>query len=351
MSPFLSPAGRRFLWALALFAFLAAGFVSFFLPTDPDGREPPVYVIVQPGLSSAGIARRLESAGVIRSRWAFQLVALIKGKTSLLKAGGYDIAGSETLWSMVDRIAAGDVADAALTIPEGLNAGEVADKVAVVLGCTREEFLKAVFDTAAAAGQGIPTRNFEGYLFPDTYDVIPGSPPAELVKRLVTRMTERFDRTFKARADSLGFSRHEVLTLASLVEAEAQVAHERPRIAAVFMNRLRAGMKLQSDPTVAFVIGGFMGARPARIYEKDLAVQSPYNTYVVTGLPPGPICSPGESSIRAALFPEPGCRDYYFVAAGDGSHLFSPTNDAHNEARRRVARNARSQEGKKSRAD
>jgi UPF0755 protein len=144
MRPSLSPAGRRFLWALALFVFLAAGFLSFFLPVDPDGKEPPVYVILQPGLSSRGVARRLESAGVIRSRWAFQLVALLKGKTSLLKAGPYDISGRETLWAMVDRIAAGDVADTDLTIPEGLNAAEIAVKVAPVLGCTPEAFLAAV---------------------------------------------------------------------------------------------------------------------------------------------------------------------------------------------------------------
>jgi UPF0755 protein len=333
----LTPAGKRVLWALALFLFLSAGFFSFFLPADLGSGGGKVRVSLERGLSSSGIARRLEQQGIIRSRWAFQLAAMAKGKTGALKAGTYELSGSESLWTLIDRLAAGGMVDVAVTIPEGLNAREIAERVAPVLACKQVEFLDAVYDTALADSLGIPTRNLEGYLFPDTYRVLPGTPPGQFVRRIVSRMTELFDKKYHARAESLGFSRHEAVTLASLVEAEAGVDHERPRIAAVFRNRLKAGMKLQSDPTVAFV----MGTRPERIYTKDLAVNSPYNTYLVAGLPPGPICSPGESSLKAALFPTPNSRDYYFVATGDGQHVFSQTNDEHNEARRRVAANNR----------
>jgi UPF0755 protein len=334
---FLTPAGQRLLWALALFTFLAAGFFSFFLPADLGGQKAPVLVTVERGLSSGKIGRRLEEKGLIRSRWAFRLAALAKGKTSFLKAGTYQLSASETLWELIDHLSKGDVAEIELTIPEGLTAREIADRAAPVLACTPEAFLAAVHDSATADSLRIPTRSLEGYLFPDTYRVIPGTPPRDFVRRLVARMTELYETRFAARADSMKLSRHQALTLASMVEAEARMDQERPRIAAVFLNRLKTGMRLQSDPTVAYVLG----RRVDRIYQKDLLVNSPYNTYLVAGLPPGPICSPGESSIRAALYPTPGSRDYYFVATGDGGHLFSQTNEQHNEARRRVAGNHR----------
>jgi UPF0755 protein len=290
-------------------------------------------VTVDRGLSSAAIARKLEAQGIIRARWAFQLAALIKGRTSSLKAGTYEFTGKETLFELIDRMASGDVSDRVLTIPEGLTAREVAERVSQVVAVPSDSFLAAVHDAAVADSLGVPNGTLEGYIFPDTYHVIPGTAAKELVGRLVNRMLELYDARFAARAESLGLSRHEALTLASLVEAEAQVDQERPRIAAVFWNRLKAGMKLQSDPTVAYALG----KRPDRIFQKDLLVESPYNTYLATGLPPGPICSPGVLSIQAALFPTPDSREYYFVATGDGSHVFSTTNDEHNEARRRVA--------------
>lgn len=333
MSPRLSPRWQRVLWAGALALFLAGGGLSFFLPAALEPGGPPVRVMLEPGLSSGGIARRLENAGVIRARWAFRLVAVLRGRATRLKAGPYDVRPHESLAGIVDRLARGDMVDTLLTIPEGLTAREIAARAAPVIGCRPEEILATVNDPAFAASLGVPVAGLEGYLFPDSYRVVPGSPPRELVRRLVNRMLDRYNRAFAARADSLGLSRHQVVTLASLVEAEARLDEERPRIAAVFLNRLKLGMKLQSDPTVAYG----MGVRPERIYEKDLAVDSPYNTYLVTGLPPGPICSPGESSLRAALHPLPDCHDYYFVATGDGRHLFSETNEAHNEARRRVA--------------
>lgn len=324
---------QRVLWAAALFLFLAGGFFSFFLPVDLHRGGAPVRVTLESGLSSRRIARRLEQAGVVRSRWAFWLMALARGKTTSLKAGPYRIWPHESPARIVDRLARGDMLDTLLTIPEGLTAREIAARAAPALECPAEEFMAAVNDPEFAAELGVTAPGLEGYLFPDSYRIVPGSSPRELIRRLVSRMLERYAGNAGTQPDSLGLSRHEILTLASMVEAEAKVAEERPRIAAVFLNRLKAGMKLQSDPTVAYGLG----YRPERIYDRDLEIISPYNTYLVTGLPPGPICSPGESSLRAALHPSPGCRDLYFVATGDGRHVFSETNTAHNEARRRVA--------------
>lgn len=324
---------RNALWVLALLIFLGFGAGSLFLPVTFSPEPRPVRLTLTPGLSTRAIGLRLRGAGVIRSSDAFAAVALFSGHASRLKAGTYDFQASESLRKLVERMARGDVVRMAVTIPEGFNSREIATRVAPILGCLPAGVTEAVEDPALRDSLGVgEAPGLEGYLFPDTYELIPGGDPRRFVARLVGRMIERFAQKYAARAESLGLSRHDVLTLASLVEAEAAVDEERPRIAAVFLNRLRSGMKLQSDPTVAYVLG----RRPDRIYTRDLEVNSPYNTYRVTGLPPGPICSPGESSIEAVLHPLADCRDYYFVATGDGRHLFSATNDDHNEARRRV---------------
>jgi UPF0755 protein len=324
---------KSLLWAAGLFLFLLLGAGSLFLPADLGGGGPPVRVTLKPGLATRAIGQELRRAGLVRSSDAFTLVALLSGRASELQAGTYEFRGTEGLGTLVDRMARGDVLRVAVTIPEGFNSREIAGRVAPILGCTPAEFLGHVHDAALSESLGVAGASLEGYLYPDTYHLIPGTDARRFVRRLAERTMRLFDERFAARADSLGMDRHRILTLASLVEAEARVDDERSRIAAVFWNRLREGMKLQSDPTVAYVLG----RRPERIYYRDLEVESPYNTYRVEGLPPGPICSPGEASIEATLNPLPGCRDLYFVATGDGRHLFSTTNDAHNAARRRVA--------------
>ncbi len=331
----------RLLGMLAFLITLALLAAIYVLPADFGPGAASIRVNVEPGLSSAAIGRKLEEAGVIRSGPAFRIAAAVSGRASRLRAGPYEFRPSETIWGVLDRMVRGDVLQTVLTIPEGWNSREIAARVAELTGCRASDFLALVGDSTLVRKLGLPGNTLEGYLFPDTYHVIPGTRCEDLVRRFVTRTLEVYGASFAARSDSLGLDRHRVLTLASLVEAEAAVAEERPRIAAVFLNRLRLGMKLQSDPTVAYALG----VRPSRIFEKDLAVDSPYNTYLVYGLPPGPICSPGVSALRAVLDPLPDCRDLYFVATGDGHHLFSETNAAHNEARRRVAAGRRSGQG------
>jgi UPF0755 protein len=204
-------------------------------------------------------------------------------------------------------------------------------------GVDSSSLLAVVTDAEVARAHEIPAATLEGYLFPDTYRVPFGTSARQLADLLVMHSREAWSDDFERRARELAMSRHQVLTLASIVEAEARVSDERATIAAVYHNRLRKNMRLEADPTVAYAMGGFRG----RLYYKDLAIESPYNTYRRTGLPPGPICNPGEASIRAALYPAEGVAALYFVARGDGRHVFSATLREHNAAVAEARRNAR----------
>ena len=177
---------------------------------------------------------------------------------------------------------------------------------------------------------GVPGPGLEGYLFPETYWLPRAESPRAALEPLLQQASRFWDDSLSAAASACGMDRRRLWTLASIVEAEAMRPDERARISAVFWNRLRLGMRLESDPTVLFALGRPPG--PVRL--DDLAVGSPYNTYRVAGLPPGPICSPGRASLRAALWPLVGCQDLFFVARGDGSHVFSRSLEAHNGARR-----------------
>jgi len=170
----------------------------------------------------------------------------------------------------------------------------------------------------------VPAPTLEGYLFPDTYRVPFGSSAADVVNQMTARAHASWTEAYERRAREIGMSHHDVMTLASIVEAEARVADERPTIAAVYHNRLRTGMRLEADPTVAYAMGGYRG----RLFYKDLAIESPYNTYRRTGLPPGPICNPGVQALRAAVNPT-RTEFLYFVADNSGGHVFSRTFEEH----------------------
>jgi len=180
--------------------------------------------------------------------------------------------------------------------------------------------------------RGVEAPTLEGYLFPDTYHVPFGAGAGDVVGQMLARFDDVFVDSLSARAAEIGMTPHQALTLASIIEAEARVPEERPTISAVYHNRLRKGMRLEADPTVAYAMGGFRG----RLLYVHLETDSPYNTYKNKGLPPGPICSPGEAAIRAALYPRPGVGALYFVARGDGSHIFSMTLREHLSAIKQV---------------
>jgi len=221
-----------------------------------------------------------------------------------------------------------------VTIPEGFTLAQIEPLLTAKLGVARDSVLAAVSDTALLTRLDVPTSTVEGYLFPDTYFFPPGTSARVATQAMVRRFEQRWRPEWGARLDTLGVSRHDLLTLASIVEREAKKPEERAVIAAVYWNRLRKGMLLQADPTVQYALPEYQ----KRLLTKHLAVKSRYNTYKYPGLPPGPIASPGVASIRATLYPA-NAPFLYFVAHPDGHHEFRVKLEEHNAAVR-VARRA-----------
>ncbi len=310
-----------------------------------DGEE--VVVSIAPRTPSAAVFVRLESLGVLRD-WRLGMVALKvlhPGRT--LKAGEYRFAGPRSPEQVVLSIVAGDVVTYRITVPEGFTAQEVFALFSSQ-GFAAPRDYDALF-TRPADFEGVPAGapTLEGFLFPDTYTVTRSMTAREIVSAMTRQFARRLPPGFAAEAKARGWGVLEATTLASLVEKETALAAERPLVAGVYRNRLKAGMPLQCDPTTIYALkrlGRWRGA----LARSELTVDDPYNTYVRVGLPPGPICNPGLASLRAAV--APADVDYrYFVAAGDGSHLFSRDyeDQQRNAARYREARRAaRAERGK-----
>jgi UPF0755 protein len=299
-----------------------AGLIGFCVSLlSPVKRSDPFTVsfVVLPGENVHEIAVNLETVGLLRSHRAFELLALVKGDSRKVKAGPYRAASDEWAWEILDRLVSGDFQDTSVTVPEGLWIAEVADRVGPFVEGGADSFRVAARDTVLLRSLGIPGADAEGYLFPDTYRLILPTPPRSLVRQMVRTFLQVWDSELAGRARLRQISRDDAVVLASIVEAEAQVPAEQPRIAAVYLNRLEQGLRLQADPTVHYA----MGTRPARTLYDDLEIPSPYNTYLHAGLPPGPIGNPGLGALKAVLWPRENCEDLYFVAQGDGTHLFS----------------------------
>ncbi|HEY8416860.1 MAG TPA: endolytic transglycosylase MltG, partial [Limnochordales bacterium] len=259
------------------------------------------------------------------------------GYDQRLQAGDYLLSPDMNLLDIAERLASGQVHTVRVVIPEGLHLRQIADILAQAGLVDRERFLELASDETLVYGNNPPipkpVKSLEGYLFPDTYLLSPSMTEEQIIRRMVSRFVEVALPIIAAHQAPLNLTPHEVVTLASIVEAEALYAREHPIIASVFLNRLRINMPLQADPTINYLFD----EHRSRILYADLAIDSPYNTYRYPGLPPGPIGSPGLSAIRAVL--EPASTDYYFfVARGDGTHIFSRTFNEHVRARRQVGR-------------
>ncbi len=323
--------------ALVLGAVLLAGGLGFlFSLLSPVRARDPVTVsfVVLPGENLKDIAANLYTLGLIREPRVFEFLGRLRGEARNLHAGPYRAETSEWAWEILDRLVEGDVEDTSVTVPEGLWVTEVADVVAPFVEGGADSFRVTVADSALLAGLGVDSGRAEGFLFPDTYRLIDPTPPEALVRQMVRTFFQVWRAELAARARDLEMEMGDVVTLASIVEAEARVAEERPRIAAVYLNRLDQGLPLQADPTVHYALG----ERLSRTLYDDLKVTSPYNTYQRTGLPPGPIGNPGLGALRAVLWPLEGCPDLYFVARGDGTHAFAPDFEGHLRNRRLVRR-------------
>ena len=300
-------------------------------------------VIIPSGASMRLAADSLEAAGVIGSAKLFSFYAKVTGHDRRIKAGTYILDRGASWREIVDALVAGKGIVLTLTIPEGWDLRTIIPTISRVMNVATVGLDSAVRDTALIRRLNIPTPTLEGYLFPETYLLPESSDALPIVRRLVAEFERRWKPEWNAQLEKLGMTRHQVITLASIIEKEARVATERPTISAVYHNRLKRGMLLQADPTVLYALG----RHENRVLFKHLEVKSPYNTYRNVGLPPGPIASPGSASIEAALFPA-DVPYLYFVAHPDGHHEFRATLREHNEAvrqmralRRQAARNAR----------
>lgn len=291
--------------------------------------DPPVALSVPPGASVAAIAQSLQALGYVRHPLVFKALVASLGAGANLKAGDYTLEGPLSLTQIVELLERGEAVRRDLTFPEGKHLEEMA-ALAAEGGLARDEFLAAARDPAPIRDLDPEAADLEGYLFPDTYDVPPGRvSAAALVGRMVARFRALMTPELPRVAQS-GRTLRQVVTLASLVELETARADERARIAAVFLNRLKKGMPLQTDPTVIFALRR-AGRWDGNIRKKDLEIDSPYNTYRRAGLPPGPIASPGRAALLAVLDPAP-VADLYFVSRNDGSHEFNETLAAHERA-------------------
>ena len=282
-------------------------------------------VIIPKGASIETIATILHKEGLVGNTRLFVLAARVLGYDRNLQAGRFNLPVGSSTYRILRQLAKGMAAEDMVTVPEGLRVEQIADLLYRESKIDPVRFLALMTDSTFARSLGVPSNRLEGYLYPDTYPFYPLLTPQEVARMMVERALKTFGEEMALPDAKLGLTLHQLVSLASIVEAEAQVPSERPRIAAVFYNRLRLGMMLQSDPTVSYAMGVWRG----RVYYRDLDVRSPYNTYRNRGIPPGPICSPGRGAIHAVLFPSPDSTEFYFVARGDGTHIFSRTWEEH----------------------
>jgi UPF0755 protein len=317
---------------LAVLAFLALGLavgggIAWWRLDSPGPLAAPVAVVVPKGAGGEGIARRLRDAGVIADPRLFRLAAGVMGRSKPLRAGEYEFPAGASALAAIRLMQSGRTVVRRLTVPEGLTVKQVLALLAETEG----------LDGAAARVPG------EGRLLPETYHYSWGDARQGLVDRMEDAMREALARAWAGRSAAGGVrTPEEALTLASIVEKETAVAAERPRIAAVFLNRLKANMKLQSDPTVIYGLSRGEGNLARSLARADLDADQPFNTYTRSGLPPTPIANPGRAALEAALNPAPS-DEFYFVADGTGGHAFAKTLEEHNRnvARWRKIRNER----------
>ncbi len=324
-----------FLYFLFLAAYIGYGHVKELL--KPPSKQT-VYIIVDipKGYSFKQVAQLLEEKGLIRSKEVFSLLAWYRKEAALIKAGEYKLSPSMPPQKILEILVSGQVVQHLITIPEGYNMFQIADLLQRAKLAQKKEFLSVCTDKTFLSKLGINwEESAEGYLFPDSYFLPKSVSARDIAKNFISRFWDIWKGNgLDKRANELGLTIHQVVTLASIVELEAAVQEEKPIIASVFWNRLKRGMPLQADPTVKYGIMIERKIKKKRLSWKDLRKATPYNTYTQYGLPKGPICNPGLISLKAVLYPQK--TDYlYFVSKGNRTHYFSKTLKEHNRAVKR----------------
>ena len=304
--------------------------INFWPQTNIDSMKK---VRIKHGTTLPNISDKLNKKGIITNKWVFEFLTKIKGLDKSMQAGTFEVSKVNTNMEVINSIVFGSPNRMKITFLEGWNMRQVANHLSRELDFNYSKILKLFTDASLIQNLKLNSNSLEGYLFPETYYFFEGVDEISVIKRLVREHKRFWNDENISKADSMGFTPFEITTLASIIEGEAIYDSERPIISAVYHNRLKLGMKLQADPTVQYIIDD----GPRRLLNKDLRIKSPYNTYMYPGLPPGPINSPGEKSLLAALNPQ--ANDFlYFVAKGDGYHTFSKNEKGHERAKRAFQR-------------
>jgi UPF0755 protein len=319
---------RSFL-ALCLAAALSLG-ALLWVPCSPDKA---VVISVPLGAGLGTVAARLKKAGAIRSAFVFKGLARLEGKSGAIKAGDYAVPQGLNAFETLNLLVSGGSLMHPLLVPEGMSAAQIAAELEKQGLGSAKAFMALVKDPASVQRFQVPGPTLEGYLFPDTYFLPQGVGAETVVKMMVARFHQKVPDSLLAQGRAIRLNPRQVMTMASIIEKEAKLEQERPIISAVFRNRMRLKKRLESCATVRYALNKWTGP----LYDKDLLVPSPYNTYRNFGLPPGPICSPGLLCIEAALHPVK-TDALFFVVAGDGSHIFSKTYAEHLKAKGRWKR-------------
>jgi UPF0755 protein len=323
--------GYRIALFLALVLITLFVYEVFFSPHYFEGDR---FIIVSKGESFENVTDSLLKAGITTNRFYFSAAGRILAWTTKMQVGKFRFKSGVSNFEILDILRGGKTIETiTVSIPEGMRTTTVARICANKLGIDSSRFMKYINDSAFARSMGVDAGNLNGYLMPKTYEFYWQTDEELIIKKLVSEFWKDIDSSMISQVKRRGKSLHEILTLASIIELETAIDSERAIIAGVYYNRLQKRMRLQADPTVQYALGG----EPRRLHFSDLRVQSPYNTYVNYGLPPGPINNPGLASITAALYPVKH-RYLYFVATGEGGHRFSLTFLEHGKAKQRYLR-------------
>ncbi len=308
--------------------------MRLFTKTPAASREQIIPFTITPGQSLGQVAANLEKEGLVTNQSLFKLYVRYKKASTRLMAGEYQLSASKTPAQILDHLLKGRVRLYRMTIPEGLNMDEIADLAQDKNYCDTNTFLSLCQDSNFIKKLGVNSHSLEGYLYPDTYFFPKHTTCRQIIKKMVDTFHSVYTREWEKRTKELGFSVHEIVTLAAIIEKETGDASERPLISSVFHNRLKKNMRLESDPTVIYGDKEFDG----RIRRRHLKRITPYNTYQLRGLPLGPIANPGALALKAALYPDKS-KYLFFVSKNDTTHYFSKTLAEHNKAVRKYQLN------------
>ena len=329
MMSFYTPRKKVIILAASLFFLLCAIFLVglwYYLITPLKSGGAAQVFVVREGATLRQVSGELEQRGLISGKGLFLLWTRIMGYSRSIKAGEYRLNSGMPPLEICEILRKGIIITHSLTVPEGFTMHQIGTLLEQKGLADKTEFLELAADQEVTGNYGVNGSSMEGYLYPDTYQFGRGLSTISIIDVMVMRFKEVYTPLHK-RAKLMGMTMEEVVTLASIVEKETGQAEERPVIASVFLNRLKKGMRLESDPTVIYGLGNFNG----NLTKKDLVAYTPYNTYVIHGLPRGPISNPGLGAIKAVL--HPAKTDYlYFVSRNDGSHFFSRNLSEHNRA-------------------